>query len=126
MRKNYIVLSNNPKLEEMLLGTDELMYKDISFEEILLTARDMIHRGHKLLSHPLSGSVKPIETPYKSLMLSKESSNLDLNSLTLIEKAIESVGKFEDNRYLYTEDIKRDFQTVDLDLIKGAIASADA
>ena len=126
MKKNYVILSNNPKLKKFLEGGEELIYKDISFEAILLSARDMIHKGHRLLSHPLSGSVKPIETPYKSVMLSKNCGELDLFSLSLIEKAIEAAGKFEDNRYLYTEDIKSDFQTVDLDLIKGAIISAEA
>ena len=62
---SYIVITNNPLVFEKLKDEHKVIYKEISYEEILKEARDRIHDGHRLLTHPLSGSVKPNETPYK-------------------------------------------------------------
>jgi hypothetical protein len=36
---------------------------------VLLTVRDHIHSGARLLTHPQAGSVKPYETPYRSVLV---------------------------------------------------------
>lgn len=72
MRKEFFILTNNPLVQEKL-GTDyTVQYEEISYEDVLRKVRDYIHGGHELLTHPLSGSVKPNETPYKSVMLSRK------------------------------------------------------
>ena len=83
-QNDYIILTNNPLVFEKLADTHNVVYKDISYEELLKEARDRIHEGHSLLSHPLSGSVKPKETPYKSVMISKRKGEVDQRSLSLI------------------------------------------
>ena len=80
-RKSYMILTNNPLVLEKLKDTHNVIYKDISYEELLKEVRDRIHEGHLLLSHPLSGSVKPNETPYKSVMISERKEEMDSRSL---------------------------------------------
>ena len=62
MKKDYIIITNNPLVPQMLDEEHEVDYSEISYEDVLGKVRDRIHEGHLLLSHPLSGSVKPNET----------------------------------------------------------------
>ena len=61
----YMVITNNPLVRSRLDDTHEVIYLELSYEELLKVVRDRIYEGHRLLTHPLSGSVKPKETPYK-------------------------------------------------------------
>ena len=125
-RKSYMILTNNPLVLEKLKDTHNVIYKDISYEELLKEVRDRIHEGHLLLSHPLSGSVKPNETPYKSVMISEGKGEMDRRSLSLIENAIQACGKFEDKSGKYAANLYEDFQLIDWTLLESGLASADA
>ena len=125
-QNDYVILTNNPLVLEKLADTHNVIYKDISYEELLKEVRDRIHEGHSLLSHPLSGSVKPKETPYKSVMISKRKGEMDQRSLSLIENAIQSCRKFEDKTGKFEEKVYEDFQLIDWTLIESGLASADA
>ena len=125
-RKSYMILTNNPLVLEKLKDTHNVIYKDISYEELLKEVRDRIHEGHLLLSHPLSGSVKPNETPYKSVMISERKEEMDSRSLSLIENALQSCRKFEDKSGRYEAKVYEDFQLIDWTLLESGLASADA
>ena len=125
-RKSYRILTNNPLVLEKLKDTHNVIYKDISYEELLKEVRDRIHEGHLLLSHPLSGSVKPNETPYKSVMISERKEEMDSRSLSLIENALQACRKFEDKSGRYEAKVYEDFQLIDWTLLESGLASADA
>ncbi|MCI6059534.1 MAG: GrdX family protein [Dorea sp.] len=125
-RKSYMILTNNPLVLEKLKDTHNVIYKDISYEELLKEVRDRIHEGHLLLSHPLSGSVKPNETPYKSVMISERKEEMDSRSLSLIENALQACRKFEDKSGRYEAKVYEDFQLIDWTLLESGLASADA
>ncbi|MFT9497172.1 GrdX family protein, partial [Anaerosolibacter sp.] len=106
----------------------DIMYSDtFSYLDVLSQARDKIHEGHNLLTHPLSGSVKPNETPYKSLAISIERGSLDMDSLMIIEESITTARKFITGKKTphWTDQILKDFQMIDFYLIKSAIESMD-
>lgn len=118
-----LIVTNNPLIKEKFASTYEVQLYDIDYIEILEVVRDKIHLGHELLSHPLAGSIKPNETPYRTVIISKEKKQLDMRSLTLIESAIATTRKFINNRP--TPDWNNvalfDFQTVDLSLIENVL-----
>lgn len=126
MRKDYMIITNNPLVLEKLKDSRTVTYKEISYEEVLKEVRDRIHQGHMLLSHPLSGSVKPNETPYKSIMLSKVRGDVEPRSVELIENAILACGKFEMKSNKYKPEVYEDFQLIDWTLLESAMPSADA
>ncbi|MBU3877876.1 GrdX family protein [Faecalicatena sp. AGMB00832] len=127
MSKNsYIVITNNPLVLERLNEGHKVIYKEISYEEILKEARDRIHDGHRLLTHPLSGSVKPNETPYKSILITERKEKMDEWSVKIIESAIQACGKFEFKSDKYKPEVYRDFQLIDWTLLESGLASADA
>ena len=126
MRNAYIIITNNPLVLEKLQGNRTVTYREISYEEILKEVRDRIHEGHTLLSHPLSGSVKPNETPYKSIMISEGRGDVDTRSVELIENAIQACQKFEKKSDRYKPEVYKDFQLIDWTLLESALPSADA
>lgn len=121
MRQQMTIITNNPLARDTLsLREDcDLRYEPVTYREVLLLARDAVHGGHKLLTHPLSGSIKPGETPYKSLAISREAGTLDLESLALIENCVHACDKFPLRCQGLPEALLQDFQTVDLTLIQS-------
>ncbi len=123
------IITNNSLAAERFGDDFFLLLLDTDYEGILKAARDRIHTGWILLTHPLSGSVKPRETPYKSLLLKERRGPVDEASLSLIENALAACRKFEDKASLYAryrEDALTDFRLIDAELIAGAIASIEA
>ncbi len=130
MSIKYFILTNNPMTVSEMGDSHDVRFEDGDFIFILTKVRDFVHKGYKLLSHPLSGSVKPGETPYKSVMISANpEKQVDQSSLKLIENAIETAGKFKNKAELYRRyrpEVLQDFQLIDLGLIMSGASSADA
>ncbi len=101
--------------------------KDVIFlegyREVLIKSRDLIYAGHKLLTHPQASSLKPNQTPYRSVLLYGEKASLDEESVMLIEKAIENFDKWQDIRKTpeYNPKIADDYKTIDLSVIENII-----
>jgi hypothetical protein len=124
----YIV-TNNPLVKEKLEDFVTVEYLDVDYLGLLEAVRDLVHQGAILLTHPLSGSVKPNETPYKSVLLTKGPDKLtDLESIKLIESAILTAKKFiadkPDYESGFTERVRKDCQLIDYTLIYSALPSA--
>lgn len=119
----YTIITNNPLVVEKLQADIPVVYRDVSYLALLKEVRDRIHMGGRLLSHPLSGSVKPGETPYKSVMLLSGKGDVDERSLSLIENAIQACAKFT-QKGPYRPEVDKDFQLIDWTLLESALASA--
>ncbi len=117
-----IIITNNPVI---VLESSNCIFLRVNYMDILVKARDYIHLGYKLLIHPLYGSLKPDETPYRTLILNKENSKdtLDYKSLEFIEKAIHSSEKFQNNNNTknYSQKTLKDFQVIDFSLVESVI-----
>ena len=127
--QDFWIVTNNPRVRDAYEGKYRLSYLACSFDELLFAVRDHIHQGHRLLTHPLSGSVKPNETPYKSVMLSAEAGSLDGDSVMMIENAITvatspKFDKYRERQKILNARILADFQMIDYFLITGAVESA--
>ena len=116
--KKVLIITNNPRVA-VLPGAE--FHQETLFE-ILTRVRNMVHNGYILISHPLAGSVKPNETPYKSIAITKEN-YLDMMSLELIENAIAVYNRLQKDLKTpyWTDQILDDFMVIDLDLIKHAL-----
>lgn len=119
-----ILITNNPLAQKKLLSKLEIQFHDVDYIKVLKIARDYIHKGYRLLTHPLSGSVKPNETPYKSLIIQiREQTKIDMDSLLIIEQSLDTTRKFIDNMKTpqWNERIKEDFQVIDISLIESVL-----
>ena len=118
-RKNTLIVTNNSKVFIKYKENYNIEFIDSeSMYNVLIKTRDLLHSGYKLLTHPMSGSLKSNQTPYKSILLIKNN-EANLDDILMIENAIDNYNKFLKNRALtnWTEYIKNDFKTVDLSLI---------
>lgn len=121
---NPILITNNPMVYQKITNINVIFLKDSSLLEILIKVRDEIHRGAKLLTHPLTGSIKPNESPFKSILISRdENRELNLESLNIISNSIEVVEKFLKDGYKKDMPIElmKDFQTIDLAIIESGV-----
>lgn len=94
-----------------------------SYEEVLIKARDLIYTHHKLLTHPQASSLKPNQTPYRSILLYSEGSGDNMEDIRLIEDAISAFQKWNAIKKTppYDEKIAYDYQTIDLSMIENVI-----
>lgn len=126
MNDGFRIITNNPMVKERLGEQYNVEFEDLSYEGTLRKVRDLVHQGYQLLSHPLSGSVKPNETPYKSIMVSCKQGDVDAASVGIIQNAIMSCGKFQFKSDKYKPEVYEDFQVIDFTLISSAIPSAES
>ncbi len=121
-----LVITNNPLAEAELLreGAHEVEYHAAGLWDLLVLVRGRVHKGHRLLTHPLSGSVKPNETCYKSIaMTASPEGAVCVDSLLMIEDAIAACDKFAPRDRQITQSMLKDFQLVDWTLMASALAS---
>ena len=124
MVEPLIIVTNNPMSKEQFESKYKVIFIEGTMMDILKKVRNNIHEGHKLLTHPLMSSIKPNETPYRTICISKEKlSKVDLQSLSIIEESIMTTEKFlsDFNTPQWNEKILLDFQLIDSDLIYHAI-----
>lgn len=122
-----VLLTNNPLVHRKLGDTvTTVFHEEAGYVELLKDARDRIHQGAVLLTHPLSGSIKPSETPFKSLLLEEGRKSLDTDSLQIIEDAVRLAERMiaQTGERRWTEKIVSDFQLIDYDLIRHAVEHA--
>ena len=121
-KEKCTIVTNNSKVLEK--------YKDImniemmnTYEEVLIKARDLVYDRHKLLTHPQAGSLKPNQTPYRSIIVYPSDNNSNIDDVMMIEKAIEVFNKFKEIRQTpqYDEKIANDYKTIDLSMIDNVI-----
>ena len=120
MTKSAIAVTNNPKVLESKDIDLEVIFIDSTSKDVLIKVRDYIHKGHRLLTHPLAGSVKPNETPYETVLVSSKSyGEVDLDSLTLIENSMSTLEKFLNIRKIpdWSYEVLEDLKLIDYDLI---------
>lgn len=125
---SIIIVTNNPKVFQKFNGKYEIEYlENESYLDVLLKVRDKLHKGHKLLSHPLSGSVKPNETPFKSILISQKKGKIDFGSISILENSIATYEKFIKIKRLpdWNQDVVVDFMVVDLSLLENTLVNIE-
>jgi len=113
-----ILITNNPLAKSSLEATITVEYIETDLIGVLTHVRNLVHKGHRLLTHPLSGSIKPNETIYKSVIITGNPSELDMQSVNIIGESILTAQKFPKRQL--TDEYLSDMQMVDLSLISAS------
>ncbi|HBB29847.1 MAG TPA: GrdX protein [Clostridiales bacterium] len=118
-----MIITNNDMVYNKYKDEYCVEFYDCSIKEVMIKVRDRIHEGYKMLTHPLSSSIKPNESLYKSIMISDDKTVLDYNSLLIIENGIITCDKFNKIKYniVYTDRIIEDFKLIDLTVLESAL-----
>ncbi len=119
---NIRSLTNNPMVINKKCPYIEGIEGDPLY--VFRTIENEILKGCKLITHPLTGSIRPDINPYKTVIISDPAGNFDYEGLRIIENAIEYTENLYNNspRPKWDKASLKDFQLVDYDLIKEFIS----
>lgn len=117
-----MIITNNIWVFNKYKDTYNILYIDGNYRDVLVKARDKIHEGYELLTHPLSSSLKPNETPYKSVIITDEKGQLNYDSVLIIENSIMAFDKFNKDKIKNLNDkMREDFKLIDLTVLESAL-----
>lgn len=123
----YLIITNNPKVYRRYGERFHTQYLPDSYLDVLIRIRDALHSGCRLLTHPMAGSLKPNQTPFRSAILEGNcGQKQSWDDLILIENSITAYHKFTAGRATpdWTEKIRDDFATIDLSFMESAVGNA--
>ncbi len=118
-----ILITNNSVVEEAFEGKIKLIHVE-THKDVLIKARDYVYEGYKLVTHPMASSIKPNQTPFRSIMVMPKGSDDNNDDIILIEEALENYRKFERDKAAtdwYRKETDNDFKLIDYYLIEDAI-----
>lgn len=119
--QDYLLITNNPLAAECMGGCYPVEFVEGGYRDVLVRARDMVYIGHTLYTHPLAGSVKPNETVYRSIAVSKKPHEFSPEQAEMMSNSIMAYDKFPPKKRILTDELLRDFQLIDYTLIAGAM-----
>jgi hypothetical protein len=120
----YVCITNNKDLAECV---DDARLVEGPAISVLTFARDMIHKGWKLVASPLYGNFKPAQQPYRTLVLSRKIKDehilADSYSIELIESAMHIFRECEIKRIPgdMPDEIDSDYKYVDFALMEDTL-----
>lgn len=128
---SYLIVTNNPKCRDAYQGRYEVDFNpEWTYLEVLIRVRDRVHTGAQLITHPMAGSLKPNQTPYRSVVLGTDSmeDKEPWQDVALVENSIDACQKFLRCRALahWQQKALDDFMTLDVSFIEGALSQARA
>lgn len=124
MVEHVLIITNNEMVADRCAGKYNIDFVDGTLMDVLKHVRDYVHKGFRVLTHPLSGSVKPNETPYKTVLISSTNGQtIDMDSLIIIENSIATAEKLLKVKATpdWPDEILDDFRFIDYDLISCVI-----
>ena len=120
-----LLVTNNRTLCKRVKNVE--LVEGTSFD-VLVRARNYIHKGWSLLTHPLYGNLRPYQHPFRSILLQAPSgalpSNVDTYSLELIENAISIYDSCKERILLVSslaDEMIDDYSFLDKELIKESL-----
>ena len=118
-----IIITNNDRVYEKYKKEMQVILLD-SYEDVLIKTRDMVYNRHILLTHPQASSLKPNQTPYRSVVVYPKGEEDNMKDIVLIEKCIETYRQWQEiapTPKNYAEKVANDFKTIDLSVIENII-----
>ena len=114
-----VLLTNNSRVYEKYKDSMKTVYVD-SYEEVLIKTRDMVYDRHILLTHPQASSLKPNQTPYRSIIVYPKGEEDNMKDILLIEKCLETYCQWQKTAprpRKYSDRVLYDFMSIDLSIM---------
>ena len=118
-----ILVTNNDRVHLKYRDEIKCILLD-NYEDVLIKVRDMIYDRHILLTHPQASSLKPNQTPYRSIIVYPKNNEDNVNDVLLIEKCLEVFKAWQNISVTpqnYENKVSEDFKTIDLSVIENII-----
>lgn len=126
-----LIVTNNPLVEAYISahGLDkyyQIVWIEGYTEDVLRHVRNLCHSHHRLITHPLTGSIKPNQTPFKTVVLERgDAKIIDLGSVQLAEAGLSKTLDLLKSRPRPEVAFRfsNDFAVIDLDFFKSYLLS---
>ena len=122
LKEACIITNNDYVFEKYKSLTNVILLK--SYEEVLLKTRDYVYDKHILLTHPQASSLKPNQTPFRSIIVYPKGEEDNLESVMMIDKCIQVYREWQEispSPKSYALKVEHDFKTIDLSIIENVI-----
>ena len=125
MRKDVVLITNNPRFLH-LIDSSRIQLLHGTPLDVLIAARDAVHVGNELLTHPLYGNLRPDQQPFRSILLrrSAQKEGRLLESISMIEEAVFLYRSYG-SRILTPESLSpaalEDYVFVDCELMRASL-----
>jgi hypothetical protein len=113
-----MIITNNPSVVEKY--PENVFFIGGSVEQVLVKVRDMVHKGHELISHPLPASLRILFSPYRSVIIGGNSGDIDPLQVEIAENSILKYKRHMDVREI-DQGNNEDYQKIDLILLESAL-----
>ncbi|PVZ71841.1 GrdX family protein [Pelagibaculum spongiae] len=117
------IVTNNRLVIENWSSTYAIEEMD-SYEAVFVKVRDLVHTGAKIMTHPMAGSVKPGESPFRSVVVNVvDGAAMDMESLSIIENALDRFHMLVGcaRKRVFNEATLEDFRVIDNSLVSTGI-----
>ena len=118
-----ILITNNDRVYEKYKDTIKIILLN-TYEEVLIKVRDMVYDRHLLLTHPQASSLKPNQTPYRSVVVYPKGNEDNMKDIMLIEKCVQVYYEWQEiapSPEKYADKVANDFKTIDLSVVENII-----
>jgi len=118
-----ILITNNDRVFEKYKDEIKVILLN-TYEEVLIKVRDMVYDRHLLLTHPQASSLKPNQTPYRSVVVYPKGNEDNMKDILLIEKCIQVYYEWQEiapSPEKYADKVANDFKTIDLSVVDNII-----
>lgn len=119
-----VIITNNNRVYEKYKDETNVVLLD-TYEAVLIKVRDMVYDRHVLLTHPQASSLKPNQTPYRSIVVYPKGETDNMKDIMLIEKCMETFDQWQEIACTpadYDKRVADDFKTIDLSVIENIIS----
>ena len=83
-----ILVTNNDRVYEKYKDQMKVILLD-GYEDVLIKVRDLVYDKHVLLTHPQASSLKPNQTPYRSVVVYPKGEEDNIKDIMLIDKCLQ-------------------------------------
>ena len=113
------LITNNADLSKKVIVSDFLNGSSL---DVLIRVRNFVHFGGKILTHPLCGNLRPNHQPFRSVIIDEIIGQVDFESLSLIEKA---VNVYKSSSLILPTEIdeltRKDYAFIDFELMRESL-----
>lgn len=121
--EKVILVTNNDRVYEKYKDEMKILLLD-SYKDVLVKVRDLVYDRHILLTHPQASSLKPNQTPFRSVMVYPKGEEDNTKDIMLIEKCMETYEQWQKIAVTpndYQKSVEEDFKTIDLSVIENIV-----
>lgn len=119
-QSEVVIITNNPLVNN--IPNAAVARVNGSCLDVLAQVLNYLAQGHRLISHPLAGSIKPNQNPFKSVLISCQTGTINRQEMAAAHQALCMAEAMALNPYLYHETAG-DLQMIDKELMEQALST---